>query len=327
LVSRRATPTAKGNGTMKLFSNKPSSKNSFLLDSLLKHFFCYYLVQKERYFVKPVILILITFFYGCLILPIPMRDDDPFPDEKKSFIIPGSTRKITVTEKLGNPSARRLGERIYIYAHAQGDLGLGIISLPFPFKDGGFAGAGHITYIKNFLIIEFDKNDIVTTVKHLSGDSGKQESGLYVMRNGVDRSKGEWFFSDVHFILGGSQIMDEQAKQYLVSSNKSAIYYYKSHSRFYEAKLDGRLSVDPGGDGFLLWVVDPGDHTISTVIEVPNSEILTIQCYPGEIYYVKHSEGIIKEEQRSIALKEISRRRLVIDRLETFDFYSSEYLQ
>jgi len=311
---------------MSISSHKLPPINLVISDFRFQYTFCHYLRLIKALLHLALLLILLTFFYGC-ILPIPWRSDDPFTDEKKSFSIPGTTTKATVNEKLGHPSASRLGERIYIYAGGQRDyvwlwfVGAGLTS----------GGGGVPTYMTHLLIIEFDKKDVVTASQEFLGEPGKLESGLYVVRSGgetrsagiVSDLKGEnryWFFSDPRFILGGSRIMDKQAKQFIVPSNKSAIYYYKNFSEIYEAKLDGRLSVDSGVDGFLLWLVDPGNHTISTVIEVANSEILTLHCSPGQTYYVEHRKGIMREEDKSIAEKEISKRKLVVDRLDTFNF-------
>ena len=194
------------------------------------------------------------------------------------------------------------------------------------------------TYLTHLLIIEFDKNDVVTAVQEFCGDSGELESGLYVVNAGgfitpiqarnnqwnsltpneITRS---WIFSDERLILRASHVMDKQAKQLTVPPNKSAIYFYKNFSDISEAKLDYNLSVDSGSDGFLLWIVDPGEHTIGVTYAL-NSEILNLLCYPGETYYVEHRKGIMREEDKSIAEKEILKRKLVIDRLDTFNFES-----
>ena len=98
---------------MKHFSNKFSSIIPFILNPRFNHYICYYLAFKNAVSVTPAILILITLINGCLVLPVPYRSDHPFPDEKMSFIVPGTTTKATVKEKLGTPSAYRLEERIY----------------------------------------------------------------------------------------------------------------------------------------------------------------------------------------------------------------------
>jgi len=323
---------------MKHFSNKSSSIIPFILNSRFNHYICYYLALKKTVFVTPAILILITLLNGCLALPLPLpyRSDDPFPDEKVSFIVPGTTTKATVKEKLGIPSANRLGDRIFVYPAGQRDW---LWYCPVAIGDGYQGAFTHYTmptYLTHLLIIEFDKDDVVTAAQEFCGDSGELESGLYVVNAGSfitpihvshpqrnSFTPGEftrsWIFSDERLILRASHVMDKQAKEFNVPQNKSVIYYYKNFSENVEATLDDTLSVDPESDGFLMWVVDPGEHRINTTHNF-YWDALTIHCYPGEKYYIGSYKGILKEEDKAIAEKEISERKLVIDRLDTFNF-------
>jgi hypothetical protein len=326
---------------MKHFSNKSSSIIPFILNSRFNHYTCYHLAFKKAVSVATAIFILITLINGCLVLPIPYRSDDPFPDEKMSFIVPGTTTKGTVKEKLGTPSAYRLGERIYLYAGGQRDwLWYGGILIGGPY----YATYEHCvmpTYLTHLLIIEFDKNDVVTAAQEFCGDSGELESGLYVINAGGyctpittphsnPHSKSfffsgpkevirNWLFSDKQLILRASHVMEKQAKQFTVPPNKSAIYFYNNFSDISEATLDDNLSVDSRSDGFLLWVVDPGEHRINTTHNF-YWDALTIHCYPGEKYYIENCKGTLREEDKAIAENEISERKLVIDRLDTFNF-------
>lgn len=294
-------------------------------------------------------MILSTVLYGCpFILPTHSPGGDPFPIDKRKFAIVGYTTKDRVIEKLGNPSTTRLGERMYIYAGGQRDrVWVGGILIPAP---GGLGGvAGNMPFYKTHLLIfEFDKNDVVTAVKEFCGDSGEIESDLYVVNSGgysvfaqpasgrilsggVEQGLGvgvnanrEWRFSDKSLILYAPKNMDKEAKQFAVPPNKSVIYFYKKFSDNVETSLDDNLSVDPGSNGFLMWVVDPGDHA---VICPWNIGRVTIHCYAGERYYLEHKSDMIRVEDKSIGEEEISKRSLVIDRLNTFDFDLSEYLQ
>ena len=304
---------------MKHFRNIPSYKMPFVLNSRFNNFICHYLALKKAVFVTPAIFILIISFNGCLVLPVPYRSDDPFPDEKMSFLIPGTTTKTTVKEKLGNPWAHRFGEKIYVYAGGQRDW-----MWLWGVWAGYTGGVGAVpTYSTHLLIIEFDKKDVVSAAQEFSGDSGDIKSGLYIINSGgythaIDLQNRVWSFSDERLILGASKFMEKQARQYHCPINKSVIFYYKNFSHILELKLDSILSVDPGSDGFLVWIVDPGSHTISTAHD-HHPEKLIIRCNPGESYYVEHREGMIIEVNKSNAEKEIAKRRLIIDRLVNFD--------
>jgi len=303
---------------MKLFKNKPSRNILFIFNSRPSDFIHYYSFLTKDLFIIITFLVLITLFNGCLVVPVPNRSQDPFPDGKISPIIPGKTTKDTVKEKLGLPSSNLLDGRIFIYATEQKDwLLYGMILLPII---GPRFTETTPTFVTNLLIIEFDKNDIVTTVEKFCGDSGELKSGMYIVNSGDEyrREKRDWRFSDEELILRASDIIDKKAKQIEVPANKSVIYYYKYFSDSSEAQLDYNQSVNPGIDGFLIWVVDPGEHTISVTYAL-NSEILKIRCYPGEKYYVERSKGIMRENQKSVGEKEIAKRRLIIDRLATFD--------
>jgi len=255
---------------------------------------------------------------GCLALPVPYRSEDPFPDKNISFIIPEITNKNTVKEKLGTPQAYRFGEKIYIYAGGQQDwVWLWVVG-------GGYSATGGAipTYMNHLLIVEFNEDDVVTAVQEFCGDTGKLESGLYIVSNG-GHGKGltakKWSFQDERLIILASETMDKQAKQFFVSLEKATVFYYKKFSHNLEAKLDNQVSVDPGSDGYLLWIVDPGDHTISAS-HGHHPENLTIRCDPGTTYYVEHREGLLREEHKTIGEKEIAKRRLVCDRIDPFNF-------
>jgi hypothetical protein len=295
------------------------------------------MMMKSLLLINFILCVLIS-TYGCIVLPIPYSSDDPFPDEKISFISLGTTSKNKIIEELSQPSTSRLGGTIFIYASGQRDwLWYGAYAI-----GAGYQGtAGHMvmpTYLTHLLIIEFDKNDIVTAAQEFVGDFGKLESGLYVENAGgyctpiqnPYSKKGSnffapseiirnWQFSDTQFILRASDVMDKQAKQFSAPLNKSVIYYYKKFSDSLNSKLDNILSVNSGSTGFLMWVVDPGDHVIRTSDSV-HPESLTIRCKPGMIYYVEHREGLLREEHKSLGEKEVASRKLVCDRFDPFDF-------
>lgn len=276
---------------------------------------------------RSLFVVLLTIIYGCIILPVPtsiLPDADsvtPFIHQVNSLIIPGSTTKMQVVSILGDPSARRFGERIYIYAAGQKDwLWAGFIVLP---PVAVVPAYGYPTYLTHLLIIEFDKDDIVTAFQEICKDSGKLESGLYVVNSGgyiTSHTKDrKWRFADKQLVILASETMDKKAREFAVPQNKSVIYYYKKFSDNIEATLDDNLSVDPESDGFLMWLVDPGEHRINTTHNF-YWNALTMHCYPGEKYYIGNYKGTLKEEDKAIAEKEISERKLVIDRLDTFNF-------
>jgi hypothetical protein len=262
------------------------------------------------------IIIPLEVLLGCAIVAVPMpnRSNDPYPEDKLSIIVPQRATRSLVEEIFGEPSVCRLGTRIYIYAAGQRD-----------WTWYGFAGVyntgdffSHSTYLTHLLIIEFDKNDIVSTIQEFCGESGEIEDGLYVQNSGSTRNGGVWGFSERQLILHARPISDKKAKRFIAPINKSVIYYYKNFSDICKPTLDSDLSTDSGRDGFLAWVVEPGEHTIG-IYEASYSESLIIHCYPGETYFVGHSKGSLKLEQRSIGENEILKRKLVIDRLDAVD--------
>jgi hypothetical protein len=301
---------------------EPSNQSIFFL-----RYFLIQIMRKLKSVLWLSLLIIIQMnLVGCLIVAVPIHSpgNDPFPEEKYSFIIPGSTDKSTIKKNLFDPWAHRLGGKIFIYAAGQLDSKL--VGL---FAARGYGKTFEVprTYFTHLLIIEFDKNDVVSAVEKFSGDAGELKSGLYVVKTGgyaepLSPSFLEprrWHFSRSQLILRASQIVDEQAKQFNVPHNKSAIYYYKNFSDELWIVIDNTLSVDPGSDGFLLWLVSPGDHTISTRYGGLNPEKLTIRCNPGEVYYVEHSKGVLREEQKFIAEKEILKRKLILDEFDIFE--------
>jgi hypothetical protein len=86
--------------------------------------------------------------------------------------------------------------------------------------------------------------------------------------------------------------------------------------------VDDNLSGDPGSDGFLMWVVDPGDHTVICLWGMGR---LTITCCAGEKYYLEHNNEMIRIVDKPIGEEEISKRNLVIERLKALDSDLSEY--
>jgi hypothetical protein len=317
--------------------------SKFFLELRTKYRTCYNPIFIRTVLFRSLLIILSTVLYGCpFILPVHKPGSEPFPVYKKDFAIVGYTTKERVVEKLGNPSTSRLNDRIYVYAGGQRDwVWFGGILLPT--YGGILGGASTIpTYKTHLLLFEFDKNDVVAAIHTFSGDSGELESGFYVVNSGaytafnkldtkshrdlvtgvsVDVDRG-WDFSPRDFILRAPKKMDKQAKTYDVPPNKVVIYYYKNFSDKVEVALDDNLSGDPGSDGFLMWVVDPGDHTVICPWCVGR---LTLTCCAGEKYYLEHKSDIIRVEDKSIGEEEISKRSLVIDRLNTFDFDLSEY--
>jgi hypothetical protein len=314
----------------------------FFSELRTKYRACYNPVFIRTVLFRSLLMILSTVLYGCpFILPVHKPGGDPFPFDKRGFAIVGYTTKDRVIEKLGNPSTSRLGERMYIYAGGQRDrvwVG-GVLVL---FYGAGFLGGAMPTYKTHLVIFEFDKNDVVTAAHQFCGDEGEIESGLYIVNSGgysvfankwdaiADkdslgvRANRDWYFSAKSLIIRAPKNIDKQAKQFVVPPNKSVIYYYKKYSDNVEASLDGYLSVDPGSDGFLMWVVDSGEHTIKCPY-AQNIKGLTMHCYEGERYYLEHKTEMIRVEDKSIGEEEISKRNLVIDRLNTFDIDLSEY--
>jgi hypothetical protein len=327
---------------MSRFAHIPPSK--FFLKLRTKYRACYNPIFIRTVLFRSLLMILSTVLYGCpFILPVHKPGSEPFPVYKKDFAIVGYTTKDRVVEKLGNPSTSRLGERMYIYAGGQKDWDWvgGVLVL---YYGAAFFGGSMPTYKTHLLLFEFDKNDVVAAIHTFSGDSGELESGFYVVNSGrysvfnkvdpkllprndlvsgvsvgVDRG---WHFSIRNFILRAPKHMDRQSKQFVPPPNKAVIYYYKKFSDNVEVALDDDLSGDPGSDGFLMWVVDPGDHTVICPWCVGS---LTLTCCAGEKYYLEHKSDMIRVEDKSIGEEEISKRSLVIDRLNTFDFDLSEY--
>jgi hypothetical protein len=328
---------------MSRFAHIPPSK--FFLEIRTKYRDCYNPIFIRTVLFRSLLMILSTVLYGCPFnLPVHKPSGDPFPFDKKGFAIVGYTTKDRVIEKLGNPSTSRLGERMFIYAGGQRDkVWVGGVLLLF--YGGGFLGGAMPTYKTHLVIFEFDVNDVVTAVHQFYGDEGEIESGLYIVNSGgysvfankwdtkfekglIDgvgvEANRDWYFSAKSLIIRATKNMGKQAKQFVVPPNKSVIYYYKKYSNNVEASLDNNLSVDPGSDGFLMWVVDPGEHTIKCPY-AQNIKGLTMHCYDGERYYLEHKTEMIRVEDKSIGEEEISKRSLVIDRLTTFDFDLSEY--
>jgi hypothetical protein len=268
---------------------------------------------------------------GCIILPLHSSAPEPFSDSKKDFAIAGQTTKTMVIEKLGKPLTTRLGERIYVYAAGQKDWEWGgVVLIP-----GGLIAGSTPTYKTHLLIFEFGKDEIVTAVCYFCGDAGEIQNGFYIVNSGsytavnlrnksspgllaMDAEK-TWFFRPRDFILCAPKEMDKQAKTYLVPSNKAVIYYYKKFSTNVEVALDGELSGDPGNDGFLMWIVNPGDHTVNCPWRMGR---LTLSCFPGEKYYLEHKDenGKIRLENELVGEKELRKRNLVVERLNALDF-------
>jgi hypothetical protein len=325
---------------MSRFAHIPPSK--FFLELRTKYRTCYNPIFIRTVLFRSLLIILSTVLYGCpFILPVHKPDPLPFSADKNDLAIVGYTTKDKVVLRWGKPSTSRLNERMYIYARGQKDwVWVGGVLILY-YGAAGLVGSMP-TYKTHFLIFEFDKNDIVTSIHTVSGDSGEIESGYYVVSSGaytaynkldskfvrdlgtgvsvsVDRG---WHFSPRDFILRAPKHMDKQSKQFVPPPNKAVIYYYKKISDNFEVELDGDLSGDPGSDGFLMWVVDPGDHTVICPWCVGR---LTMTYCAGEKYYLEHTNEMIRIVDKPIGEEEISKRNLVIERLNALDFDLSEY--
>jgi len=327
---------------MKLFSNKPSSKESFLFDSRFKHFFCYYLVQRERYLLNPVILILITFFYGCIILPIPVAPDKvPYTDELKASIQIGVSTKNEVESSLGKPDAMRAYESVYIYSKPQ--TVAKIFGLFYTDHKMGLVDIDKA----HLLIIQFDNNAIVKYLDHVVGSNTKTSNGLVVANAGlVSKGYGDLKLKqapppyDQTVILYASNSCDIQAKKFFSPEEKAVIFLFRKQYSFFSGSphllfgtitFDGVPKADTGPYGYYHWVVDEGTHDISITapffanLIIPGS--VSLKADKGHIYFIEQTwekEGFWITKYRGNlnivsdadwGMQEIRKRNLVLDHL------------
>ncbi len=96
-------------------------------------------------------------------------------------------------------------------------------------------------------------------------------------------------------LLGGcasvpmdSMDADRESKQFNTPPDKSSIYLYRNENFggaiLMTVTLDGRVAGQTGPKTYFHWVVDPGQHEVSSIAE--NTSTLILNTEPGESYYI-----------------------------------------
>ncbi len=81
---------------------------------------------------------------------------------------------------------------------------------------------------------------------------------------------------------------DRASKQFDTPPDKSSIYLYRNENFggavLMTVTLDGRVAGQTGPKTYFHWLVDPGQHEISSVAE--NTSTLILNTRPGQAYYI-----------------------------------------
>lgn len=99
----------------------------------------------------------------------------------------------------------------------------------------------------------------------------------------------------VLLLLGGcasvpmdSMNSDQTSKQFEVPADKSGIYLYRNENFggaiAMTVALNGRVAGQTGPKTYFHWVVEPGQHEISSITE--NTSTLVLNTEPGRNYYI-----------------------------------------
>jgi hypothetical protein len=94
---------------------------------------------------------------------------------------------------------------------------------------------------------------------------------------------------------------DVQAKSFDVEPNKSNIYVYRNevigHAETMSIALDGRLSGKSASKTYFMWVVEPGEHEVTSLTE--NTYKISVNAKAGENHFIWQEVKFGIWEQRS----------------------------
>jgi hypothetical protein len=293
--------------------------------------------QRMPYIAKPICHLLMLFVWiivvpGCIAIPTQMPDEEPFKDDRLSFIEIGKTTKEQLAQAMLNfPINTDEGEirvKLYPLKFRGGDWWLyeqsreelqWIWGAASPYGPAGSGIVGDFDF--QFLLIKFNENNVVQTYEVSTHE------GLGCGPNEV--CKGWWNHPNLacnragvckgysHLGLLASQEEDKAAKRFQPPSDRCLVYAYAEltpymlHSYLRYSSVEVWLDGLPAGwilskQDFLLWELDPGYHLLYLREVLPahhpilNSDDLqrqsiSLNCAAGNLYFIEATTDIASE--------------------------------
>lgn len=216
---------------------------------------------------------------GC-IAPIPIYDDPPFAEPRKSIEI-GQTTRRDVLDLLGAPAVERRSGQLHAYTEFQDSIGLLIIGV----GDAGIIRFGE----QNLLAITFDQAGIVENVELVTESARKTANGG-LTRTTHCISSGECFVSKRYEVtVFANAAEDSLAKSFRADPEECTLYIYGYDESEFWVKLDEGFRRRTIAGGYFRWNLSPGSHNfVASAQSVINDATLKIACGAGEIVYVQY---------------------------------------
>jgi hypothetical protein len=259
-----------------------------------------------------VFSVFITILSGCVFFPIQLSDEKPFKDEQLSFIEIGTTTKKQVLDAMSNftvytdegemvvnLSPQRFDERnLWVFSKKTETTIWAMVYGPI---DDGYA------YDRQFLLIKFDDNDIVSKYEVSSMDEGCHPLGVCWQDNNFY----DLYWKNYYMLLA-SEEQDDWAKTFQPPNDGCSVYMYaqkEAESVFspnHFTPLEIFVDDNPpifliDWEGFLHWRMDEGLHQLNVkYLTWPNSRYYgalgtsEIDCRRGDILFFEYQAKMIK---------------------------------
>lgn len=229
---------------------------------------------------------------GCLIVPIPDKGPDPFPDAALQFLKADGTTRDDVLNRLGEPDWRFDDYRVFVYERRRY---MGKVFWLFATPAGGDMGTVP-SWERKTLYIAFDAHGQV--VAH----SFPKPPFIYSLAFKTIRDRVEWWAKKEH--------LERIDLEFVVPPGRSAFVFYRPGGFWDSSDFHASILIDgvpiaevPEGT-YLPILVEPGDHDVQVVpinLVVPEADSkrpsieASIATGPDETVYLWLKLEVLKQ--------------------------------
>lgn len=205
---------------------------------------------------------------ACIAIPVGLGEEEPFSDEKLTFIEVGKSTKEDIAAAMSQPM-QFLDGNTWLYARTRKE-GRWIVSSLVPIPGtrhipGGITGDVDLRY----LVIRFDNSGVVA-----GHETSSSEGGVGCNRSGVCSLPGHTF------MLVATEEEDRAVRQFDQHGDHCGIYVFASRINGAMIRLDDRQIGEIFGNKYFIFEkINPGSHQLHS--DQASHEPIEFTCVAG----------------------------------------------
>jgi len=221
------------------------------------------------------LLLLSVVLGSCIAIPIPVHDDDPFPNAREKLLEDRTTREY-IFALLGEPASYEQGSE-WVYTAPEIEWAIVVATGGY---GGGGGGGTMLIGQQHFLILQFNDQDVVADYRFESAAPEPRSctSSLYCH----DGANAVMRFAD--------KSTESQVKDFKIAEGQCGVYLFGATKPKRTVLLDGeKMGTYWFGGSFFFWNIEPGEHQIAVHDgnQASTSELL-VTCQENELIFIEN---------------------------------------